>query len=743
MFSRRKKRPDISRPTDFRHCIRTEFDKNGAIVGLPPQWEGILQAESIKDIRPKNSSTAQSASNSSGNNNNPFVNNNNINSNNNNNQLQNSVRFQQATSNGSGGSSSHMTSSKNYNGSNTNGANFNPTNGPTSTVPNGILKSAIHQQTTNGGTQQHPFQSQQHLRFPPVEHQLKPNHLQQTQLKTPAGYHHTISGNGNLMPPAQSRPVTANPTPGANQHIFNGNSMRGLAMSDARLDHGGTIMSTDSAPNFMSVASSSHQLPSFSDGGMQPMQVARAQSQPYVAYPNRTNTLPNQHLTSTNMPFSTSEQVINQHHAQNVLASSASNNPQAQQLLNQTNYPTNSNTNLHFSNLAIQNTNIMQQQTYVNTNQLQAQTDGQPSPLSNQSQRNLQQPQPSDFQQSSRFLANHNNLDYKQRHDNNEPAPSFQSNDSSKSQHQPQFSSQNPPIGTDETIGIKETLNLIVDPGDPHTKYSNLSLIGEGSTGKVFLATENDTGRQVAIKRMEVTKQQRRELLINEVATMKYYKHPNIVKMYNSYLVDDELWLVLEYLEGGALTDIVTKTTMDERQIATVCLQCLQALAFLHSEGLIHRDIKSDSILLAGDGGVKLSDFGFCAQVSEQVPRRRSLVGTPYWLSPEIISRQAYGPEVDIWSMGIMIMEMVDGEPPFYNEPPIQAMKRIRDMPPPKLQNQNRISPDLQNFLSQMLVKNPAQRATARELLQHPFLQQALPPSSLYPLLVQVRSDER
>lgn len=103
---------------------------------------------------------------------------------------------------------------------------------------------------------------------------------------------------------------------------------------------------------------------------------------------------------------------------------------------------------------------------------------------------------------------------------------------------------------------------------------------------------------------MDLRKQQRRELLFNEVVIMRDYHHPNIVQMHDSYLVEDELWVVMEFLEGGALTDIVTHARMDEEQIATVCKQCLKALAYLHSQGVIHRDIKSDSILLSADGNV-------------------------------------------------------------------------------------------------------------------------------------------
>ncbi|XP_072346042.1 serine/threonine-protein kinase PAK 4 [Scyliorhinus torazame] len=282
---------------------------------------------------------------------------------------------------------------------------------------------------------------------------------------------------------------------------------------------------------------------------------------------------------------------------------------------------------------------------------------------------------------------------------------------------------------------FRAALQMVVDPGDPRTYLDNFIKIGEGSTGIVCIATVKSTGKLVAVKKMDLRKQQRRELLFNEVVIMRDYHHENVVEMYNSYLVDDELWVVMEFLEGGALTDIVTHTRMNEEQIATVCLSVLKGLTVLHAQGVIHRDIKSDSILLTHDGRVKLSDFGFCAQVSKDVPRRKSLVGTPYWMAPELISRLPYGPEVDIWSLGIMVIEMVDGEPPYFNEPPLKAMKMIRDNLPPKLKNGQKVSPLLKGFLDRLLVRDPSQRALATELLKHPFLSKAGHPSCIVLLM--------
>ncbi|KAG8560468.1 hypothetical protein GDO81_014995 [Engystomops pustulosus] len=298
------------------------------------------------------------------------------------------------------------------------------------------------------------------------------------------------------------------------------------------------------------------------------------------------------------------------------------------------------------------------------------------------------------------------------------------------------------PLGNQDTTVVtheqfKTALRMVVDKGDPRLLLEDYVKIGEGSTGVVCIAREKHSGRQVAVKMMDLRKQQRRELLFNEVVIMRDYQHVNVVEMYKSYLVGEELWVMMEYVQGGALTEIVSQTRLNEEQIATVCKSVLQALVYLHSQGVIHRDIKSDSILLTLDGRVKLSDFGFCAQISKDVPKRKSLVGTPYWMAPEVIMRLSYGTEVDIWSLGIMVIEMVDGEPPYFSDSPVQAMKRLRDSPPPKLRNAHKASPILRDFLDRMLTREATERATAQELLDHFFLLQAGLPECLVPLIQQ------
>ncbi|NXI08312.1 PAK1 kinase, partial [Irena cyanogastra] len=220
----------------------------------------------------------------------------------------------------------------------------------------------------------------------------------------------------------------------------------------------------------------------------------------------------------------------------------------------------------------------------------------------------------------------------------------------------------------------------------------------------------------VAVKEMDLQLQGCEEVL-KEILVMREMKNPNIVNYLESYLVNEAVLLVLEYMDGGSLGDLLSEKRMAVGHIATVCRECLQGLAFLHANQVIHRDIKSHNILLGRDGSVKLADFGLCAVLSPEQSKRSSMVGTICWMAPEVVRREPYGPKVDTWSLGIVGIEMAKGEPPYIRETSERANYLIGKRGVPHLHKLG-LPSALCEFLGCCLQMDVDRRGSAKELLQ-------------------------
>ncbi|XP_039946968.1 serine/threonine-protein kinase PAK 1-like [Hirundo rustica] len=207
-------------------------------------------------------------------------------------------------------------------------------------------------------------------------------------------------------------------------------------------------------------------------------------------------------------------------------------------------------------------------------------------------------------------------------------------------------------------------------------------------------------------------------LNFNELMVMRMSRNPNLVHCVDSYLVDKQFWLVMEYMDGGTLSDVISKTYLSEDEMAAISRECLQGLDFLHSNHVIHRDVKSRNILLRTDGSVKLADFGLFVPLTPEQSRQSSVTGTPGWMAPEVVKGQPCGPKADIWSFGIVGIEMVEGEVPYWIETPVSHQLLIATGERRKLQQLEPLSPWLRDFLRCCLQANSLRRWSAKELLQ-------------------------
>uniref|UniRef100_A0A3P9N7R3 Mitogen-activated protein kinase kinase kinase kinase n=1 Tax=Poecilia reticulata TaxID=8081 RepID=A0A3P9N7R3_POERE len=274
---------------------------------------------------------------------------------------------------------------------------------------------------------------------------------------------------------------------------------------------------------------------------------------------------------------------------------------------------------------------------------------------------------------------------------------------------------------------------------DPLEDYELIHRIGCGTYGDVFkvnvLKTSVWTGDDITSIQQEIT-------------MMKECKHKNIVAYFGSYHRNTKLWICMEYCGGGSLQDMYQVTgPLKEKQIAFVCRETLQGLYHLHETGKMHRDIKGANILLTERGDVKLADFGVAAEISASVAKRKSFIGTPYWMAPEVAAvekKGGYNHLCDIWAVGITAIELAELQPPMFDLHPMRALMLMSksSFQPPKLKEKAKWSAGFHSFVKMALNKNPRKRPSSETLLQHPFVTQLLTRNLIIELLDMANNPE-
>jgi len=271
------------------------------------------------------------------------------------------------------------------------------------------------------------------------------------------------------------------------------------------------------------------------------------------------------------------------------------------------------------------------------------------------------------------------------------------------------------------SAAMMDAAKLLLDTTDNIKKfYKNIEFSGKGGFGRVFAAKDIATKKRVAIKKLPHSNDKDKKNNYCEIAFLSTCNHPNIVKFNKAWDFQDkgEAWIVTEFLEGGTLSEAVKVHQFTERHIAYVAREILKALKYLHSLGYIHRDLKSGNVMMSIEGQIKLIDFGLCCDTADG--ERLQMLGSPYWIPPEMIKKKRHGCPADIWSFAVCVLEMYLKEPPNCDSR-LYAMftaasAGLQDAIPA------RASENARDFLSRCLEINPKKRWTAEQLLAHPFV---------------------
>ncbi|XP_074103143.1 serine/threonine-protein kinase msn isoform X9 [Cotesia typhae] len=270
---------------------------------------------------------------------------------------------------------------------------------------------------------------------------------------------------------------------------------------------------------------------------------------------------------------------------------------------------------------------------------------------------------------------------------------------------------------------------------DPAGIFELIEVVGNGTYGQVYKGRHTKTGQLAAIKVMDVTEDEEEEIKLEINVLKKYSNHRNIATYYGAFVKksppgkDDQLWLVMEYCGAGSVTDLVKSTkgqSLKEEWIAYISREILRGLSYLHSNKVIHRDIKGQNVLLTDNAEVKLVDFGVSAQLDRTIGRRNTFIGTPYWMAPEVIACDenpdaTYDNRSDLWSLGITALEMAESQPPLCDLHPMRALFLIPRNMPPRLKSK-KWAKKFHGFIETVLVKDYHQRPYTEQLLKHPFI---------------------